>query len=93
VLSDVVSLPTSPELQYCDHTMKRDEEPDLSVLNPLPNTVSRALLDASHQRRVVDYAVEDLARGVRDRPRVWLSAVLRSRTLACAHFAGGAWVL
>jgi len=73
--------------------MKRDEEPYLSVLDPLPNTVPRALLDASHQRRVVDYAIEDFARGVCDHARVWLSAVLGSRTLACAHFAGGAWVL
>jgi len=83
----------SRELSKSMRTVKWHEEPYLPVLHPLPNTIPRALLNASHQRGVVDYAVEDLARRIRERVRVWLGAMLRSRALACAHFAGGAWIL
>ena len=37
------------------------KESDLSILHPLPDTVSRALLDAGDESGVIDDAVEDLS--------------------------------
>lgn len=42
------------------HTVEWDKEPDVTAGNPLPNTVSGALLRALHEGSVIDDAVEDL---------------------------------
>lgn len=74
--------------------MQRHKKPNLPIPDPLPDAISCASLDPSHECSIVDDAIEDLAtrsddsgRGSRDRP------VTRRRTLACAHFARRSLVL
>lgn len=73
--------------------MEWHEQPDLPVLNPLPDTVPRAPLHTRHQRGVVGDAVEYLARRLDSCSlRVChLRAVVRDRAGSCAaaHLAGG----
>ena len=75
-----------------DHTMQRYEEPNLSIPNPLSDTIARASLNAGHERAVVDDAVEYLPDGLCGCLHMRLSAMLRDGTLAgaAAHLAGGA---
>lgn len=72
------------------HTMEWDEQADLSVLDPLPNAVACAPLDAGDEGAVVDYAVEHLpCRGAGWRE----CALLGCRALAGTHlgFGGHGW--
>lgn len=66
--------------------MQRDEQADLAVLDPLPNAIAGASLDARYQSAVVDDAVEDLAGGHSGRRRC---AVLGRRALSGAHLGVG----
>lgn len=69
--------------------MKWHEEPDLSILHPLPDAVPRAPFDACNERAVVDDAIEDLS----DRVCTCMSrAVLRDGALpgAGTHLGCGA---
>lgn len=67
-------------------TVQRDKEADLLVLNPLPNTVSSASLDSRYQCRVIDNAVEYLARWAgRWGAGLRLRAMLRDWALSGAH--------
>lgn len=73
-------------------TVQRHEEPNLAVLNPLSDAISRASLNARNERAVVNDAVEYLPDRLGGSLHMRRSAVLRDGTLAgaAAHLAGGA---
>lgn len=66
-------------------TVKRYKQPNLSILDPLPDTIARSLLHTRHQCGVIYYAIEDLARRpqlLRLRTGILRRAILRSRSWA-----------
>lgn len=72
--------------------MKRHEEPNLCIPNPLPDAIPCAPLHARNERAVVDDAVEYLADRLRGSGQVRLRTMLGDGALArsATHLAGGA---
>lgn len=71
--------------------MKRHEQTNVPIFDPLTDSVPRTLLHPGHEGGIVDYAVEDLARGL---CRVGLGTLLRGRArVRAAHLDERGWCL